>query len=150
MAKHYGESDFLILPIFAEEIAKVDPGFFMRLEDSRLHLDDKRDKAVYNLFVDKNYTDKDYHCQFPTIYHLRRYLMKTQDTPDIRLVYLAIHHIMKHRGHALFTGSLEKIKNFNEVFRQLIDEIIAEELEFSIYPDQEMNDKIESILKNEK
>lgn len=50
----------MLQELFAEEIAKVDPGFFMRLEDSRLHLDDKRDKAVYNLFVDKNYTDKDF------------------------------------------------------------------------------------------
>lgn len=146
----------LLQEIFADAINEIDDGFFLRMKESKYVPEDKLDiegqcpELPYALFVDKNYTDKDYHCQFPTIYHLRRYLMKTQDTPDIRLVYLAIHHIMKHRGHALFTGSLEKIKNFNEVFRQLIDEIIAEELEFSIYPDQEMNDKIESILKNEK
>lgn len=76
----------MLQELFAEEIAKVDPGFFMRLEDSRLQLDDKREKAVYNLFVDKNYTDKDFYQQYPTMYHLR-YALATQAGPfDVRLL----------------------------------------------------------------
>ena len=45
-------------------------------------------KKLYNYLVDNNYTDKQYHQQFPTIYHLRRELMRTTAVPDIRLVYL--------------------------------------------------------------
>ena len=86
------------------------------MKESRYVPEDKRDikgccpDLPYALFVDRDYTDKDYHKQFPTIYHLRKWLMETEETPDIRLVYLALHHMMKHRGHFLFTGNLENIK----------------------------------------
>lgn len=110
----------MLQELFAEEIAKVDPGFFMRLEDSRLHLDDKRDKEVYNLFVDKNYTDKDFYQQYPTMYHLR-YALATQAGPfDVRLLYLAVQHIAKHRGHFLFDNlDASKVNDFNAVFSEV-------------------------------
>lgn len=148
MAKHYGESDLfdsantaastrvfrsgrrridrttwrlkMLQELFAEEIAKVDPGFFMRLEDSRLQLDDKREKAVYNLFVDKSYTDKEFYQQYPTMYHLR-YALATQKGPfDVRLLYLAVQHIAKHRGHFLFDNlDASKVNDFNAVFSEV-------------------------------
>lgn len=110
----------MLQELFAEEIAKVDPGFFMRLEDSRLHLDDKRDKAVYNLFVDKNYTDKIFYQQYPTMYHLR-YALASQPGPfDVRLLYLAVQHIAKHRGHFLFDNlDASKVNDFNAVFSEV-------------------------------
>ena len=55
-------------------------------------------------FNDKDYTDKDYYKDYPTIYHLRSKLM-TEKTPDIRKVFLAIHHIIKNRGHFFTTRS---------------------------------------------
>ena len=91
--------------LFAEEISKIDMGFYLRMKESKYYPEDKRDyegkcpELPYALFVDSDYTDKDFHKQFPTIYHLRKWLMETEDIPDIRLVYLAIHHMMKHRGH---------------------------------------------------
>lgn len=51
--------------IFSEEISKVDPGFFLRMKESKYYPDDKRDaegncpELPYALFVDDNYTDKD-------------------------------------------------------------------------------------------
>ena len=110
----------MLQELFADEIAKVDPGFFMRLEDSRLHLDDKRENAVYNLFVDKNYTDKEFHQQYPTMYHLR-YALATKKGPfDIRLLYLAVQHIAKHRGHFLFDNlDASTVNDFNAVFSEV-------------------------------
>lgn len=110
----------MLQELFAEEISKVDPGFFMRLEDSRLQLDDKREKAVYNLFVDKSYTDKDFYQQYPTMYHLR-YALATQKGPfDVRLLYLAVQHIAKHRGHFLFDNlDASKVNDFNAVFSEV-------------------------------
>ena len=110
----------MLQELFAEEIAKVDPGFFMRLEDSRLQLDDKREKAVYNLFVDKSYTDKEFYQQYPTMYHLR-YALATQKGPfDVRLLYLAVQHIAKHRGHFLFDNlDASKVNDFNAVFSEV-------------------------------
>ena len=75
------------------------------MKESRYWPEDKRDRQgkcpelPYALFADDAYTDKEYHKQFPTIYHLRKWLMETDETPDIRLIYLALHHMMKHRGH---------------------------------------------------
>lgn len=86
-------------------------------EDKR-DIEGKRPKLPYALFADAGYTDKDYHKQFPSIYHLRKWLMNTEETPDIRLLYLALHHMMKHRGHFLFSGDIEKIKEFRTTFQQ--------------------------------
>lgn len=110
----------MLQELFADEIAKVDTGFFMRLEDSRLQLDDKREKAVYNLFVDKSYTDKEFYQQYPTMYHLR-YALATQAGPfDVRLLYLAVQHIAKHRGHFLFDNlDASKVNDFNAVFSEV-------------------------------
>ena len=57
--------------------------------------------------------------------------METDTTPDIRLVYLAFHHMLKHRGHFLFSGSIDEIRNFNNVFKQLSDALRSEDLPFN-------------------
>lgn len=92
----------LLQELFSEEICKVDPGFFRRMEDSKYLPEDKYVRQKNALFCDPGYTDKEYHKAYPTIYHLRKALM-TEDHPfDVRLVYLALHHMIKHRGHFLF------------------------------------------------
>lgn len=91
--------------IFAGEIAKVDPAFFLRLQESKFMEEDKcKDLSLgkYTLFDDPNYCDVDFHRQFPTIYHLRKRLIESSQPFDVRLVYLALHHIMKNRGHFLY------------------------------------------------
>ncbi len=128
----------LLQEIFDDEIARIDAGFFLRMKESKYYPEDKRDEngacpaLPYALFVDTDYTDKDYHSQFPTIYHLRKYLMETEDTPDIRLVYLAFHHMMKHRGHFLFSGSIEEIKSFSATFQGFLDVVRQEELDLDV------------------
>lgn len=122
----------MLQELFAEEIAKVDKGFFMRLADSRMQVNDKRDKVAFNLFIDKNYTDKEFYSQYPTMYHLR-YALATQTGPfDVRLLYLAVQHIAKHRGHFLFENlDASKVNNFvavfSEVERYVHDEIGLED-----------------------
>lgn len=92
--------------LMKDEINAVDPDFFQRLEDSKLHKSDRRDKQPNTLFNDANYTDRDFHREFPTAYHLRNALMKQPNRKfDIRLIYLAIAHIMKSRGNFLYQGS---------------------------------------------
>lgn len=146
----------LLQGIFAEEIEKVDPGFFLRMKESRYVPEDKRDKngsrpdLPYALFVDPNYTDKNYHKQFPTIYHLRKWLMETDTTPDIRLVYLAFHHMIKHRGHFLLSGELSEIEKFETVFRQFIECVEGEELDCHLPADSETMIQAEQILKDRK
>ncbi len=94
----------LLQRFFADEVAKVDPEFFIRLNQARLHPED-RDPAHadyrWPLFNGSDFTEKDYYRQFPTIYHLRAHLLKSDEPADIRLVYLALHNIVKHRGNFL-------------------------------------------------
>lgn len=90
---------------FAQAVGEVDPGFFQRMEESRFWEEDKRGDVPlgkYTLFGDKTFTDREYHRTYPTIYHLRKELISSQEPHDVRLVYLAIHHIMKNRGHFLY------------------------------------------------
>ena len=91
----------LLESLFAKEINAVDETFFMRLHESKYHLEDKTNLVKYTLFIDKDYTDVDYYKAFPTIYHLRHHLM-TEGTKDVRLLFLAIHHILKYRGNFLY------------------------------------------------
>ncbi len=110
--------------IFSTELDKVDSGFLQRLADSKFFEDDKTEHQPYALFADVHYTDREYYSQFPTVYHLRKYLISTKDTYDIRLLYLGIHSIYKHRGNFLNpnlnVGSLEE---FGPLYRDLWDAI---------------------------
>ena len=94
----------LLQELFAEEMYKVDPDFFIRLRQSRLFSEDREaGHADYRwpLFNDSDFTEVDYYKRFPTIYHLRAWLMSTEEKADIRLVYLAFHNIVKCRGNFL-------------------------------------------------
>lgn len=90
---------------FAEEMAKTDLEFFVRLNQSRLFPED-RDPAHadygWPLFNAEDFTEADYYNRFPTIYHLRAHLIESDQKADIRLVYLALHNIVKHRGNFLY------------------------------------------------
>ncbi|MFP3154529.1 type II CRISPR RNA-guided endonuclease Cas9 [Lachnospiraceae bacterium ZAX-1] len=112
----------LLQKLFDSEIASKDPSFFIRLNESALHLEDKSKGEKYPLFNDKDLTDKEHYKRFPTIYHLRKHLLENEEK-DIRLLYLACHHLIKYRGHFLFqqfdtkrsnSGYLELIKSINE------------------------------------
>ena len=94
----------LLQSLFQDEIEKVDPEFFIRLRQSRLIKEDRADghrDYGHPLFNDSDFTEREYYKRFPTIYHLRKWLMETDGQADIRLIYLAIHNIVKHRGNFL-------------------------------------------------
>lgn len=110
----------LLEELFTSEVKKVDENFFLRLKESQYHYEDKTHKVPYAIFNDKDYTDKDYYKDYPTIYHLRSKLM-TEKTPDIRKVFLAIHHIIKNRGHFLLQGQSFKDGNLNNLIKELLE-----------------------------
>ena len=117
--------------IFAEEMEKVDPEFFVRMNQSRL-LEKDRDPAhttTYDhpFFNGTDFTEWDYYDKFPTIYHLRKYLMDCDEKADIRLVYLALHNIVKYRGNFLHEG--ESNLKASTANAQTAAETLADELE---------------------
>lgn len=110
----------LLQDLFQAEVAKVDPGFFQRLSEGMLREEDKSVRQKQTLFHDANYTDADYHRSYPTIYHLREALLTGDQAFDVRLVYLAVHHILKYRGHFLFAGeSVDEVLDLGEQLRAL-------------------------------
>ena len=112
----------LLQELFAPEISKIDPAFFIRMADSKYHAEDKTEFQPNALFNDAGYTDKDFHKEYPTVYHLRRAFIEGKDIRDPRLLYLAVHHIINNRGHFLFEGmDLSKVTDFETPFAKLCE-----------------------------
>lgn len=115
----------LLKEYFQDAIAEVDPNFYARLENSKYHLEDK-DVSVrtYNgIFADKDYTDKEYFAEYPTIFHLRKELLESQEPHDVRLVYLALVNMFKHRGHFLNAtlSSDSENRSIKDVWNELLN-----------------------------
>ncbi len=91
----------LIREIFAGEIAGIDADFYRRLDSSALWQEDKMTPSGNSFFNDPNYTDRDYHREYPTIHHLICDLIRDTRPQDVRLVYLAVAYLVAHRGHFL-------------------------------------------------
>lgn len=94
----------LLQDLFKSEMNAIDLEFFVRLNQSGLLPEDRGEGIsdyLFTLFNDGDFNERDYFKRFPTIYHLRQWLMVTPDKADIRLIYLALHNIVKHRGNFL-------------------------------------------------
>lgn len=143
----------LLQEIFAEEISKKDMGFYQRMKESKYWHEDKKDingnmpELPYALFADDGFTDKDYYKKYPTIFHLRYALAtNTTDKPDIRLLYLALHHIIKHRGHFLFEGKkLSEVKEFSTAIETLVQQAEEQEIDLKSLT-QEVLTQLEHIM----
>lgn len=119
----------LLQQIFNDEIQKVDPHFYLRLSESMLHVGDKSSTLELDaniLFADRSFTDKSYREKYPTIYHLRSDLFHNSAKQDIRLVYLALHHLIKYRGNFLIEGGVDNvISSFDSQSLQTFMEFIG-------------------------
>lgn len=114
----------LLREVFKDAIMKVDPAFYHRLDESKYLEKDKEVETKYCLFADQDFNDQDYHKAYPTIYHLRKELLESNESHDVRLVYLAISHILKHRGHFLSEMSLtERRPNFEPVWNSFVENL---------------------------
>lgn len=122
----------LLQELFAQEIAKADFCFFERLNNSKYNVKDKNDGVAYRdcLFHDEAFGDKEYFKKYPTIYHLRAAFLdeqKAKEINDVRLLYLAVAHIIKNRGHFLFEGQQFSVGNKDVVLAAFseINEILT-------------------------
>lgn len=136
--------------LFAEEVSKIDPEFFLRLNESRYLASDRTIFQSNTLFNDENYKDKDYHKEFPTVFHLRKALIHgvhEDGTPvnyDPRFVYLALHHILKNRGHFLLPGEGRKAINSVIPLFERLNSVLGDLFEVELrYPERE---ELESAL----
>ena len=124
---------------FKEEIDKIDPNFFTKLKESFYNENDEVNKTV-KLTKEEKKQIKEYYKKYPTIYHLREKLIKNPEIEDIRLVYLAIHHIIKYRGNFLYENDNFNIENLN--IKEKVEEIFES---FPNYVESIDVEKIEDI-----
>lgn len=136
----------LLKEYFADAIAEVDASFYERLEESKYHFEDKKIQDKNSIFADKTYTDRDYYREYPTIYHLRMELINNGKAHDVRLVYLAVLNMFKHRGHFLNEGlkAEEQSSGIQESYRALV--AIANELYGLELPEEADTDELEELL----
>lgn len=114
----------LLSELFAGEIAKIDPNFFIRRNESALFPEDSQFGP--NIFAGDGITDEEYHKKYPTIHHLLLDLMKSDEPHDIRLIYIACAWLVAHRGHFLLdipSDNVNDVKNFGKVYQNFLDYI---------------------------
>ena len=118
----------LLKSYFGDAIDKIDPNFFIRMENSKYFLEDKDKKlnSKNGIFDDENYKDTDYYTEYPTIFHLRKALLDLENTGakfDVRLVYLALANMFKHRGHFLLNaeGDALNTEQVDAVYQEVLD-----------------------------
>lgn len=138
----------LVKELFAAEIAMKDEGFYRRIEESALLREDAQEP--YCLFNSPDYTDKDYHTDYPTIHHLIDELMTDKTPHDVRLVYLAVVWLTAHRGHFLAEVSkseIAKLTDFEYVYNNMAECFGRRDV---MTPwDEASRDRLEEILKME-
>ena len=74
-----------------------------------------------------DYSDEEYYKQYPTIFHLRKELIENRNPHDVRLVYLTILNMFKHRGHFLIESDGNIGGNTLEIFKQVGFEVVEEQ-----------------------
>lgn len=120
----------LLQSLFDEEMEKVDPEFFIRLRQSKLRVEDREEghrEYRYPFFNSSDFTERMYYKSYPTIYHLRKHLIESDQQEDLRLIYLAFHNIVKTRGNFLYqdTPSLSaKDASMSEAIEELLNALV--------------------------
>ena len=150
----------LLRSLFQEEINKVDNNFFNKLDESFYKENDLENKKHKLSEADKKFI-KNYQKKYKTIYHLRKELIDSKERQDIRLIYLAIHHIIKYRGNFNYPGKAENFKVEEIETRDLLQQILEEykdnleelDLSYDYYDDKfinEINDTFKIQIKSDR
>ncbi|MGY0255506.1 type II CRISPR RNA-guided endonuclease Cas9 [Limosilactobacillus fermentum] len=147
--------------IFAPHLQEVDENFLRRLKQSNIHPEDpaknqafigkllfpdllKKNERGYPTLIkmrDELPVEQRAHYPVTNIYKLREAMINEDRQFDLREVYLAVHHIVKYRGHFLNNASVDKFKvgridfdkSFN-VLNEAYEELQNGEGSFTIEP----------------
>lgn len=138
----------LLQNLFNAEISNVDPLFFKKLDSSFCKIETPKDGLKYNLFSENNFNDASYYSLYPTIYHLRKELLEKDEKKDVRLIYLAVHHIIKYRGHFTLENQNFNIDNIDLVdyFIKINNFLAEKELDVEFNLENINNEKIKYAL----
>lgn len=142
--------------IFADEINKIDDKFLYRIKYSSLYLEDKlilksglSKDSLFNDKIDgKVYTDREFHKEYPTIYHLRKKLLY-EPAKDVRFLYLAMHNLLKRRGNFLYDGDLDAKGSLKECYNEFlntVESLKSDDVFYSEFSLQSINEEIENEI----
>lgn len=136
----------LLQDLTSEMIYPVDPLFFKRMQYSYTVKEDRPDFYTDNslLFIDDKVFEE--YKKYKTIYHLRYELMKSDEKKDPRLIYLALHHIVKYRGNFLYEGQTLNVKDDTA-----LEENLSATLSY-LFSDENIDSKevIDKVILNDK
>lgn len=100
----------ILQKIMAQDVLAKDEAFYIRLDDAASDREDRVAKNLYNTLPESLFEDgsklvfkKQNGNKSLPIYEIREALATRHEKADIRYVYLAVAHILKHRGY--FTES---------------------------------------------
>lgn len=130
--------------VFERELNKKDMNFITRLKESGLLEEDRSVKG--NIFESKE-EEKAFFKNYPTIYHLRSHMLQNGDD-DIRLLYLALLHMFKHRGNFLLKDvNAKSAVSFQKTYKELRIAILDI---ITLPKEPEIIDSIENIISSKK
>lgn len=134
----------LLREFFAPEMQKVDPSFFLRLEQSKLNKIDPNKKYVGStIFNGDDISDSDFYEKYPTIFHLRKAMIEDKnDKFDLRELYLVSSNILKYRGN--FTDEAQSLDSREETFKDVVIALDSE-YERQQYGNLVSEDKIDEL-----
>lgn len=81
--------------LLSDRLSDLDAGFLSRVR--RRDIQENEFDGIGAL-MGEGFDEKTYLKTCPTVYHLRKRLSTCQERMDLRLIYLALHHIVKHGG----------------------------------------------------
>lgn len=113
----------LLMELFAEEVSKVDGGFFKRIKESYLYPEnDEKKIRQFGSYKEQ----KEYLLKYPTIHHLIVELMNNNEPHDARLVFIACAWLVAHRGHFLSDvdkNNIDAVTDFKSIYKNLVNYI---------------------------
>ncbi|MEA4932265.1 MAG: type II CRISPR RNA-guided endonuclease Cas9, partial [Lawsonibacter sp.] len=133
--------------LMADDVLSVDPAFYLKMNETFLHPEDSKYPKLYGSMPMHVFEADLPEAKYPTIYHIREALVTRTDQADIRYVYLALHHIMKYRGHFLFNDQpLASLDNDIIVDLQQVMDFLRDSLGYQITEDTSCAPLIKEIL----
>lgn len=134
--------------IFEPEIVKEtgDKDFFKRMGESWMSPDDDRKTFKTAAIVKK--TEPTYHY-FPTAYHMRKWLVETDEKADLRYVCAACQHIIKHPGNFLSKLPPSSYENVHLDVKGDLEAVndLLQELDSKTRFDVDYTDNVDAVLK---
>ncbi len=132
------------------EINKIDKNFFTRKKQSGFSVLDENKKFKTIIFPTLE-QEQNFYKKYPTVYHLQLALMTQDKKFDLREIYLALHALIKRRGHFLldtpissFAQEKESTSNILSALNDLFESSEINDFRF----DLSKADEVEDILHN--